>query len=219
VYAYLDEDQHRRDWCREAGFDRLKVVMRCSLRTTARVSHDLRGCAGYTQVARDRPPAVSQRKLIKTWPIETSRPIMSQALKSRLSRSNSRSWTMVETEEQRGRFTKHWLVVGAAAFGALAVLCLVRDPQHARALALAVVYLVLALSETVAPFVPTLFLLAAIPLALGPLSSKCQLSTVLAWAAGPVIALFAAGFALGLAAERHGVDKAFASRLVQGSRG
>jgi len=98
--------------------------------------------------------------------------------------------------------------------GALALLYAVPDPQAARALALSFVYLVLALTELVPPFVPTMFLLAATPIALGPLSKNYQLPTVLTWAADPVIALFAGGFALGLAAKRHGVDSAFASRLV-----
>ncbi len=117
---------------------------------------------------------------------------------------------------QKRSSLKPWVTVSAAASGALTLLWTVPDPQHARALALAVVYLALALSEIVAPFVPTLFLLAATPLVLGPLSSRYQLPAVLAWAADPVIALFAAGFALGLAAERHGVDKAFAALLVRG---
>ena len=38
---------------------------------------------------------------------------------------------------------------------------------------------------------------------------------MLTWAADPVIALFAAGFALGLAAKRHRVDTVLASRLVR----
>ena len=59
---------------------------------------------------------------------------------------------MVDAAAQQGRFAKHWLAVGAAASGALEVLWLIPDPQHARALALAVVYLVLALSEIGMPF-------------------------------------------------------------------
>lgn len=111
--------------------------------------------------------------------------------------------------------TKVWIAAVVATSGAAALLCSVQDPEQARALALAFVYLVLALSELVAPFVPTLFLLVATPLALAPLSNRYQLSTVLTWAADPVIALFAAGFALGLAAQRHQVDIALASRLVR----
>jgi sodium-dependent dicarboxylate transporter 2/3/5 len=123
---------------------------------------------------------------------------------------------MLERQAQKGTTLKRWLVLGVAASGALAALWWVPEPQQARALALALVYLVLALSEIVAPFVPTIFLLAATPLVLGSMSSRYQLSSVLAWSADPVIALFAAGFALGLAAERHGVDKAFAALLVRG---
>jgi sodium-dependent dicarboxylate transporter 2/3/5 len=67
------------------------------------------------------------------------------------------------------------------------------SPLHARAAALAAVYLVLALTEIVPPFVPTLFLLAAAPLALGRLDARFESGRVLAWPADPVLALFAGG--------------------------
>ncbi len=104
-----------------------------------------------------------------------------------------------------------------AIAGLLAVVALASglEPVAARTVALAAVYLTFALSEIGPPFVPTLFLLVAIPLALGPLSDGYQLPVVLTWTADAVLALFAGGFALGLAAQRHGLDRAFASALLR----
>ena len=109
------------------------------------------------------------------------------------------------------------LIASALTSGVIAAATLlwVDDPLRARGLAIAVVYLTFALSEVVAPFVPTLFLLLAVPLALGPLSARFNLGSVLGWAADPVIALFAGGLALGLAAERHGVDARLAALVVR----
>src|SRR5262252_2721172 len=105
------------------------------------------------------------------------------------------------------------LVVAAAV--STAALGLVADPLQSRVLLVAGLYLTFVLSETVAPFVPTLFLLAAAPLLLGPLSPRYTLGHVLGWAVDPVLALFAGGLALGLAAERHGVDAALAALLLR----
>ena len=105
------------------------------------------------------------------------------------------------------------LVVAAAVAGA--ALGLVADPLQSRVLLVAGLYLTFVLSETVAPFVPTLFLLAAAPLLLGSLSQRYALGQVLGWAADPVLALFAGGLALGLAAQRHGVDAALAALLLR----
>lgn len=99
--------------------------------------------------------------------------------------------------------------ISAAAFA------WVDDPLRARGLAIAGVYLAFALSEIVPPFVPTLFLLLAVPLTLGSTSPRYALGSVLDWAADPVVVLFAGGLALGLAAERHGVDQRLTSLVVQ----
>jgi solute carrier family 13 (sodium-dependent dicarboxylate transporter), member 2/3/5 len=104
--------------------------------------------------------------------------------------------------------------VAALALSLVAVLA-APEPVHQRALVLAIVYLALALSELVEPFVPTLFLLLAIPIALGPLSNRFELGPVLGWIADPVLVLFASGFVLGQAAHRHGLDAAFAELLVR----
>lgn len=105
------------------------------------------------------------------------------------------------------------LAVGIAL--SAASLGLIDDPLRARAVLLAALYLTFALSEIVAPFVPTLFLLVATPLLLGPLSQRFSLSSVLAWTADPVLALFAGGLAVGLAAQRHGVDAALAAFMLR----
>jgi solute carrier family 13 (sodium-dependent dicarboxylate transporter), member 2/3/5 len=97
----------------------------------------------------------------------------------------------------------------------VAALGLIEDPLQARAVLVAGLYLTFALSEIVAPFVPTLFLLVSAPLLLGPLSQSYALGNVLRWAADPVLALFAGGLALGLAAQRHGVDAALAALLLR----
>lgn len=88
---------------------------------------------------------------------------------------------------------------------------------QARALVLAAAYLVLALGELVAPFVPTLFLLTGVPILLGPIAPQFQLSEVLGWMADPVLILFAGGFALGDAAHRHRLDATFAALLLRAS--
>lgn len=95
----------------------------------------------------------------------------------------------------------------------------VPDPVHARAAAIAVAALVLWLSEAVPPFVPTLLLLALVPLLLGGVDESFQLTAVLQWAADPVLALFFGGFALAVAASRYGLDRVVAAAAIERSRG
>lgn len=107
------------------------------------------------------------------------------------------------------------VTLAVAVFLSLLPLVMVAEALTARCLALSAVYLTFALSETVPPFVPTLFLMAATPVVLGGYSPDYELSAVLAWTADPILALFAGGFALGLAAQRHGLDRAFAAVLIR----
>jgi sodium-dependent dicarboxylate transporter 2/3/5 len=93
------------------------------------------------------------------------------------------------------------------------------DPRLARGAAIVSAYLVLALSEIVPPFVPTLLLLAATPIWLGPFGTEFQLGPMLAWPADPVLALFIGGFSLGLAAQRHGIDSMLAGLVLRLSGG
>lgn len=95
---------------------------------------------------------------------------------------------------------------------------LIADPVHARAALIGGACLVLWLTELVPPFVPTLLLLVLTPLLLGGLGADYRLGAVLAWSADPVLALFVGGFALGIAAHRHGVDALLARRIVGVSR-
>ena len=101
------------------------------------------------------------------------------------------------------------LLVGVAAW------VFVPEPTQARAAAIAGVCLVLWLTEAVPPFVPTLVLLVATPLLLG---GEFGLAAVLRWSADPVLALFFGGFALSVAAHRHGVDVLVTRRIVSLSR-
>jgi len=93
-------------------------------------------------------------------------------------------------------------------------LLLVPDAVHARAALIGGICIVLWLTELVPPFVPTLLLLVATPLLLGPFGHEYGLSSVLTWPADPVLALFLGGFSLGAAAHRHGVDAAVARHVV-----
>lgn len=115
---------------------------------------------------------------------------------------------------------RRWVLT--AGFVAVAValsLSTISDPLLARGVALAATYLALALTEVVPPFVPTLLLLAATPLVLGPLAPRFALAEVLTWPADPVVALFAGGLALGAAAHRHRIDAAIASFVVSLAQG
>src|SRR5687767_3529806 len=93
------------------------------------------------------------------------------------------------------------------------------DPVARLGAVLAGLYLILLVTEVVPPFVPTLFLLAAVPLALGPLGAQFALRSVLTWPADPVVALFAGAFCLGVAARRHGLDQSVAVAILRVSHG
>jgi sodium-dependent dicarboxylate transporter 2/3/5 len=80
------------------------------------------------------------------------------------------------------------------------------DPLLARVVILCGGALLLWLSEALPPWVPTLLLVAGIPLALGRVGPEYRLGSVMGWAADPVLALFFGGFALGAAASRHQID-------------
>lgn len=108
------------------------------------------------------------------------------------------------------------LVFAAAVAAAL---LWIEDARVARTAALVAGYLVLALTEVVPPFVPALFLWVAVPLAMGTFGREYGLASVLSWSADPVLALFAGGLALGLAAQVHGIDRAMAGAMLRIARG
>jgi solute carrier family 13 (sodium-dependent dicarboxylate transporter), member 2/3/5 len=113
---------------------------------------------------------------------------------------------------------KRWAVL------IVTVILLVLVPQYfveseiyARVLSIAGVSILLWISEVVPPFVPTLLLWTLVPVCLTPLDSQYNISTVLKWAADPVMALFFGGFILGVAAERNGLDKRLTSLAFRSS--
>jgi len=108
------------------------------------------------------------------------------------------------------------ILVVAVVFSALLG---VRDPVFARALAIVGTCLVLWLTEVVPPYVPTLLLWAVTPLLLSGYGKQFHLTSVLAWSAHPVLALFLGGFALSVAARRHGIDNLIARVAVRLSKG
>ena len=93
------------------------------------------------------------------------------------------------------------------------------SPVASRVTAIAGVCIVLWLSETVPPFVPTLLLWVLIPVALSTVDPKYSLANTLRWAADQVLALFFGGFALGAATERQGLDKKLAAWAFARSHG
>lgn len=105
----------------------------------------------------------------------------------------------------------------AAAILALVAFVLVQDAERARVAAIAAFCVTLWLTEAVPPHVPTLWLLLLVPLVLG--GTRFDLPQVLEWTADPVLALFFGGFALGLAAQRHGIDGVVARLVVRAARG
>lgn len=107
-----------------------------------------------------------------------------------------------ETKKQRWAFVAIGILI-AAVLPQFAV----ESALFARVLSVAAVCLILWLSETTPPFVPSLLLWALIPLVLGPLDAKLNFARVMTWAADPVLALFFGGFALGVAAEKFGIDR------------
>ncbi|MFP2913676.1 SLC13 family permease, partial [Pyxidicoccus sp. 3LFB2] len=88
-----------------------------------------------------------------------------------------------------------------------------------RAVLIAGACLVLWLTEAVPPFVPTLLLMGATPVLMGPLAADYRLPAVLTWGMDPVLALFLGGFTLEVAAMRHGLDSAVARHVVRLSHG
>ncbi|MGI9065495.1 MAG: SLC13 family permease, partial [Pyrinomonadaceae bacterium] len=95
----------------------------------------------------------------------------------------------------------------------------INDPVFARAVAIAGICLVLWLTEVVPPYVPTLLLWALTPLLLAGYGEQFHLARVLGWSANPVLALFLGGFALSVAASRHGIDNLIARLAVRLSGG
>ena len=128
---------------------------------------------------------------------------------------------MPETESASDRYGWRRLAVGVvlAASAAGAALLIIDDPLSARAAALAAAALVLWLSETVPPFVPTFALLAAAPVVLGGFGPAYAPRAVATWAIDPVLGLFLGGFAMGSALARHGLDAAVAAYVVRHARG
>ncbi|MCP3137712.1 SLC13 family permease [Pyxidicoccus xibeiensis] len=118
---------------------------------------------------------------------------------------------------------RHWLrpllaVAGVAAVALVAAFW-AEGPVASRAVLIGGVCLVLWLTEVVPPFVPSLLLLGATPVLLGPLDADYRLPAVLAWGADPVLVLFLGGFTLEVAAMRHGLDASVAGHVVRLSRG
>ncbi|MCP3100827.1 anion permease [Myxococcus sp. K15C18031901] len=112
-------------------------------------------------------------------------------------------------------------VLALVGLGAVALVARfgVEDGVAARTVFVGGACLVLWLTELVPPFVPTLLLLGATPLLLGPMGEGYGVSSVLAWCADPVLVLFLGGFTLEVAAMRHGLDTAVARHVVRLSRG
>ena len=110
------------------------------------------------------------------------------------------------------------VVVALIALVASASWLWIKDPALARVAILGGGALVLFLSEVVPPFAVTLALIAGIPLFLGSVHADYRLATALTWVADPVLALFFGGFALGVAATRHGIAEFVAERALAFSR-
>lgn len=88
---------------------------------------------------------------------------------------------------------------------------------YSRVVTVGGICLVLWLSETVPPFVPTLLLWTLVPLLLAPINAKFNFTNVLTWAIDPVLALFLGGFAIGVATEKYGLDKRLARMSLDAS--
>ena len=109
-----------------------------------------------------------------------------------------------------------WALLVAVAIVPLLVF---DSPVTSRLLAVAGVCLVLWLLELVPAFVPTLLLWALIPATLYSVDSQYSVANTLRWAADPVLGLFFGGFALGIAAEKHGVSHWLARWAIDRSGG
>ena len=106
---------------------------------------------------------------------------------------------------------KRWAVTIIAIFLLSAFpLLFIESPVYARVTAIAAVCLYLWISESAAPFVPTLLLWALVPIFLGSFDPKYSIASVLSWAVDPVMALFFGGFTLGIATQAFGLDKRLA---------
>lgn len=116
---------------------------------------------------------------------------------------------------------RRWTLVGVLIAGAVvAPRLFIANEFFADIASIAAVCLILWLTEVFPPFVPTLILWALIPFVLSGTDVKYSLPTVMNWAADPVLALFFGGFALGVAAEKEGIDRrmiAFVIRVAGGS--
>ncbi|HEX7176349.1 MAG TPA: DASS family sodium-coupled anion symporter [Pyrinomonadaceae bacterium] len=124
------------------------------------------------------------------------------------------------SSERRFAPPSRWLAAAAVIMSVFASsLFWIENPLHARAVIVAGVCLTLWLSEAVPPFVPTLALWLLAPLLMQPLSEDFSLAKVLGWSAEPVLALFLGGFALGVAARRHGIDALIAQVALRLSGG
>ncbi|HYO55972.1 SLC13 family permease [Archangium sp.] len=112
-------------------------------------------------------------------------------------------------------------VLTVALLAGLTVACwlLPLSSLHSRAAWILGGVLILWLLEVVPPFVPTLLLLAVVPLLLQGGGTAYRLPELLRGAMDPVLALFFGGFALSAAASRHGIDGSLAQLVVRLSRG
>lgn len=127
---------------------------------------------------------------------------------------------MHHNEHESTPTTLRIVVTTVLAIGVgVALALLVEDPIQRWGAAIAGVCLVLWLSETVPPFVPTLLLIPSVALALGLHDERFGLGSVLPWAADPVLALFLGGFVLSAAASRYRIDHAIAGRALGLARG
>ena len=136
--------------------------------------------------------------------------------------ASERAVKAVSTNSTSSNLISRWFIASILATALVISSWLwIKDPVFARALAIAGVCLALWLTEVVPPYVPTLLLWAMTPLLLNGYGEQFHLSRVLAWSANPVLALFLGGFALSVAASRHGIDNLiarFAVRLSGGHR-
>jgi solute carrier family 13 (sodium-dependent dicarboxylate transporter), member 2/3/5 len=132
----------------------------------------------------------------------------------------SESIKAVFTNSTSSNLSTRWCLAGILATTLVISSWLwIKDPVFARVLAIAGICLVLWLTEVVPPYVPTLLLWAMTPLLLSGYGEQFHLTRVLAWSANPVLALFLGGFALSVAASRHGIDNLIARSAVRLSGG
>ena len=128
---------------------------------------------------------------------------------------------LMAVDETTGRHSRvRWCLAGLlTASCVVASRLFISDPVFSGALIVASVCLILWLTEIVPPYVPTLLLWALTPLLLSGYGQQFRLDRVLGWSANPVLALFLGGFALGVAATRHGIDNLIARYAVRLSGG